>query len=76
MIVSLVDRRRQDPRLKDGLQKIFNLLENSTDTALVMKYGMWLVEKDSELGLQVSLSAPTVREPYCDGEAEPGHDRS
>lgn len=50
----LVDGEREDPRFTDGLQKIFNLLENATDSQLVTKYGLWLVRHDRDLGLRVS----------------------
>ncbi|KAK9898088.1 hypothetical protein P389DRAFT_170226 [Cystobasidium minutum MCA 4210] len=49
----LVDGEREDPRFTDGLQKIFNLLENATDTDLVTKYGLWLVGHDRDLGLRI-----------------------
>lgn len=50
----LVDGQRTDARFTDGLQKIYNLLENSTNAALVTKYGLWLVSHDRGLGTKVS----------------------
>ena len=50
----LVDGKREDTQFDDGLQKIFNLLETSTDVELVTKYGLWLVQRSRDLGLKVS----------------------
>lgn len=57
-----MDKKRADLRFSDGLKKIFNLLENSTDIDLVTDYGLWLVRHDSGLGIKVGLAskaAPT-----------------
>jgi hypothetical protein len=56
-----VDGKRQDYRFDDGLNKIFNLLENATDTEMVTKYGLWLVERDRDLGLRVSMLSSLVK---------------
>ena len=50
----MVDGERQDTRFDNGLQKVHDLLENSTNLDYITKYGLWLVERDTELGLAVS----------------------
>lgn len=49
----LIDGERTDERFVDGLTKIYNLLENSSDIELVTRYGLWLVLRDRELGLRL-----------------------
>ena len=49
----LIDGERTDERFVDGLTKIYNLLENSSDAELVTRYGLWLVQRDRELGLRL-----------------------
>lgn len=49
----LVDGERTDVRFTNGLTKVHELLTSSTNLDYVTKYGLWLVERDRELGLSV-----------------------
>jgi vacuolar protein sorting-associated protein 3 len=51
-----VDGEWKDDEIKDPLEQIMALLNESRDRALVQRWGLWLVKRDTASGLKVFSS--------------------
>lgn len=54
LIFSIVDGTTPDPRAQDPVAEVFSLLSKQKDPSILRKYGLWLVKRDRDMGLQVT----------------------
>ena len=54
-IVRLVDGEWTDEGIKDPLEQMMALLNETRDRTLIQRWGLWLIKRDIASGLKVSF---------------------
>lgn len=58
-ITRFVDGEWKDENIADPLGQMLALLNDTRDRALVQRWGLWLVKRDTASGLKVCISLST-----------------
>lgn len=52
VVIRLVEGEWTDDDIKDPIEEILNLLNNSKNRSLTQKWGLWLTRRDPERGIK------------------------